>query len=202
LVRALRSSLALLGDPSEPLQVAVRELILLVIAAEVEVHPDYHWADVEPAIRTTLLERFGFDRRELGQHVFLSEVQSVVQGVRGVVAVDVNVLAGVSESKTTAQLAGLAAELKPPPAARIPVDLARFVRTQYTVGKDETLTAIAAAHGIHVADLLRLNPALTSRDLPSLAGKTLVVASGIRPAQLAMLSPSVPDTLVLTEVKR
>ena len=50
------------------------------------------------------------------------------------------------------------------------------------------------------AELLRLNPDITdTRPLPR--GRAVLVFRGIRPAQLALLSPEVADTLILTEVK-
>ena len=64
----------------------------------------------------------------------------------------------------------------------------------------ETLTAVCARYGIPLAELLRLNPDITdTRRLPK--GRPVFVFRGIRPAQLAMLSPRAADTLILTEVK-
>ena len=42
LFRNLRLALQRFSDPALPVQVAVRELVLLVIAAGVAVHPDHH----------------------------------------------------------------------------------------------------------------------------------------------------------------
>ena len=50
-------------------------------------------------IRSALLEEFGFERRELGQDVALSEVTSVIQQVPGVAYVDVDVLGGIPEKR-------------------------------------------------------------------------------------------------------
>ena len=155
-----------------------------------------------PKVRAALLDRFGFDRRELGQYVYLSEVQSAVQKVRGVVSVDVDVLAGVPETITPAELATLGHALRPPPASRIQAELARFERRTYTAKRNETLTGIAAANGVPLAELLRLNPTLPAAELGRLEGVELVLSKGIRPAQLALLSPSIPDTLILHEVTR
>jgi predicted phage baseplate assembly protein len=98
------------GDPFEPVLVAPRELLVLVISANVRLHPDYLWELVEPQVRAALLDAFGFDRRDLGQSVFLSEVISVIQRVRGVSAVDVNLLDSISEA-LIAQPTQLAAAL-------------------------------------------------------------------------------------------
>jgi len=49
-----------------------------------------------------------------------------------------------------------------------------------------------------VAGLAALNPQLTSATLT--AGMQLVAFRGIRPAQLALLSPDVPQTLLLRSI--
>jgi hypothetical protein len=91
--RALRD----LGDPNEPLELAIRELRLLVISAKVAVRPDFSFELVEPHLRTTMLEAFGFERRALGQDVLQAEVLSVLQGVAGVAYVDLDVLTAIGE---------------------------------------------------------------------------------------------------------
>jgi hypothetical protein len=85
----------------------------------------------------------------------------------------------------------------------IDVRPARFEQVPYTVGTDptgqaDTLTSIALRNGTTVAGLVALNPQLVSATLT--AGTQLVVASGIRPAQLALLSPGVPQTLLLRSI--
>jgi predicted phage baseplate assembly protein len=202
LYRELRRSLSDFGDPSQPVEVAVRELVLLVCGAAVGVDPDYRWADIEPKVRAKLLEQFGFDRRELGQDVFLSEVQSAAQSVRGVVSVDVDVLAAVPETITPAELVVIGQRLSQPPTPRIAVSSARYETLTHTVAAGETLTEVAAAFGVGFGELLQLNPTLSIDDLDQLDGTVLVVRKGIRPAQLALLTPDVPDALILREAKR
>ncbi|OLE14159.1 MAG: putative baseplate assembly protein, partial [Cyanobacteria bacterium 13_1_40CM_2_61_4] len=70
----LRQALRLFGDPFEPVRLAIRELVELLISARVRLRPDYAWEYVEPHIRRALLDGLGFDRREIGQAVELSEV--------------------------------------------------------------------------------------------------------------------------------
>lgn len=94
----LRRALAKYGDSFVPVQIAMRELLALVIVANVQIQPDYLWESVEPKIRTKLLDTFSFDRRELGQPVFLSEVISIIQAVKGVRYVDVDILDSISET--------------------------------------------------------------------------------------------------------
>jgi hypothetical protein len=142
--------------------VEVRELILLIISARIRVLPDYLWESVEPNIRATLLDTFGFERRDLGQDVLLSEVISTIQRVPGVAYVDVDTFGGVPEKTTDA-----------------------------TTGERRFLTPTEIAARIQS---LGLNP----RVPVALAGG--LQEDAIHPAQLAFLTPNVPDTLILTEV--
>jgi predicted phage baseplate assembly protein len=203
IVTTLRASLAAHGDNAGPAEVVVREAVLLVLSANIRVHPDHSWEIVEPAVRTALLNRFGFRSRELGQPAYLSEVLAAAQAVAGVDHVDVDVFAGVPGNITPVGLDRLAESLTEPRTV-VPARSAEFDETVYQVapaaGEDtETLTAIAAKHGITVAELLRLNPDITEVT-PLRRGREVLVFRGVRPAQLALLSPAVPDTLILKEV--
>jgi predicted phage baseplate assembly protein len=155
LLRALRE----LGDPHQPLELAIRELLLLVVAARIRVAPDYAWDDVEPRLRAAMLAAFGFERRELGQDVLQAEVLGVVQGVPGVAYADLDTLAALREDDLARADPSSVLAL----AQRVPVELARF-RT--------------AAERAAAAD-----------------------PSPIAPAQIAVLTPDVPDTLVLSELR-
>lgn len=95
----LRRALSKYGDAYQPVQVVKRELLALIIVAKVSILADYLWESVEPKIRVALLEAFSFERRELGQSVFLSEIIGVMQRVEGVAYVDVDVLDGISETE-------------------------------------------------------------------------------------------------------
>jgi hypothetical protein len=164
LYRNLRHALHLAsGDPHQPLQIALRELLLLIIVAGVRIHPDYLWEKVAPQIRYKLLDTFSFERRELGEDVKLSELTSAIQSVPGVVYVDVDLLQTIGESdiadpdrlaKKLEELADGDPDTVPP--ARIRVALARA----------------SSENGMQC----------------------------ILPAQLAYLSPDVPDTLLLREL--
>lgn len=81
---------------------------------------------------------------------------------------------------------------------RIDVSLAGPV--YHTVEQGETLQIIATLYGIGVDDLQKLNPQfsqLKPGDL--LPSGVLLLIQRIRPAQLAFLTPDVPDTLILRE---
>jgi hypothetical protein len=166
LVKALRD----FGDPYLPIQVDLRELLALVISAKVRVLSDYLWEKVEPKIRAALLSEFGFQRRELGQPAFLSEVVSAIQRVPGIAYVDVDVLNSISEAELSTpetlqqKLKELTATTKPQPYVE-----ARPAGTVTQAGKGRS---------------------------PSTA------VNGIYPAQLAFLTPDVPDTFILNEVTR
>ncbi|WP_406407366.1 putative baseplate assembly protein [Streptomyces sp. NBC_01643] len=199
-LRALRSSLADYGDSRLPVRVDVRELVLLLLAAKVKVAPDHTWTVVEPRLRQALLTQFGSGRRELGRPARLSEVLATAHAVPGVDYVDVDVFTGVPASVTPDELAGLAETLARPRTA-VRARLAAYDEDVHRVTADdgETLTQVAARYGIPLAELLRLNPDITdTRRLEK--DRTVFVFRGIRPAQLALLSPHIADTLILTEV--
>ena len=153
----LGQALRQFGDPYQPLQVAVRELLVLVIGADVRLKPDYQWESVAPKIRAELLDAFSFEKRDLGRSAFLGEAISVIQGVEGVAYVDVNVFDSISETESAdakllkQKLEKLQNASRPEPAVR--------------------------------AQLARLG-----------------VQAGVLPAQLAFLTPAVPDTLILKEL--
>ncbi|MFF2076577.1 putative baseplate assembly protein [Kitasatospora sp. NPDC058162] len=202
LIRTLRSSLTTYGDPRLPVEVALRELVLLVVALSVKVDPDHSWDLVEPALRRALLDRLGYAGRQLGQSAHLSEVLTAAQAVPGVDWVEVDAFTGVPGSLTPEGLEHLSEQLAQPQST-VPARLARHDEQRYRVrGPDpETLTEVAARNGISIAELLRLNPSVTdTRPLPP--GRVVTVFRGIRPAQLALLSPNLPDTLILKEVVR
>ena len=151
LYQALVLALAQSGDPNQPVQIDLRRLRVLVIAAGVMVQPDYVWESVAANLRTALSCLYSFDNRDLGQSAFLSEAVAAMQAVAGVQYVDVQTFDSVAESVTAAQLTGLAGTL----------GLNPFVQ----------------------AELAHVDPVL-----------------GIVPAELVILTPDIPDTLILTEI--
>ncbi|MFC9131220.1 putative baseplate assembly protein [Streptomyces sp. NPDC057099] len=200
-LRALRGALTEYGDPNLPVRVDGRELVLLLIAARVKVAPDHAWHTVEPRLRQALLNRLGFEGRELGRPARLSEVLATAHTVPGVDYVDVDVFTGVPASATPEELTELLTRPGPPKAS-VPAHAATYDEKIHTVRAEngETLSEICAKYGVPLAELLRLNPDITdTRRLPK--GRSVFVFRGIRPAQLALLSPRAADTLILTEVK-
>ncbi|MDQ0953720.1 putative phage baseplate assembly protein [Streptomyces phaeochromogenes] len=201
LLRALRGALTEYGDPNLPVRVDVRELVALLVAAKVKVAPDHTWQVVEPRLRQALLRRLGYEGRELGQPARLSDILATAHQVPGVDYVDVDVFTGVPASATAEELSRLLANPGLPKAS-VPARGATYDEKVHIVRATdgETLSAICARHGVPLAELLRLNPDIT--DTRRLAkGRSVYVFRGIRPAQLALLSPKAADTLILTEVK-
>ena len=160
-----------LGHARVGVELAVRERILLVAAAGVRIDADHDWEFVEPRIRAALLDTFGFDRREFGQWAHASEVLAAIQGVPGVTYADVSAFGGVPERVE---------EKDPTPRRRL-----------------ITPTEVAD----QVKKILDPDPAsnVEPSNSPLVRAATAQPgAGGIAPAQLAILSPEVPETLVLT----
>jgi hypothetical protein len=184
----LRQALGQFGDPFQSIQVDVRELLALVMSVNVRVLPDYQWEKVEPKIRAALLSRFSFDERALGQPVFLSEVISTAQRVAGVAYVDVDVLDSVSESEVVnPDLLGD----KFNPAAEVTAAASSTVPTN-TIPK----SPVEQPRKFIPVELAET--AATARARGRVA---LPDGKAILPAQLAILLPAVPDTLILNLVK-
>jgi hypothetical protein len=173
LYRNLVVALRQFGDPHQPVQVELRELLLIVISANVRLLPDYLWEAVAPKIRAQLLDTFSFERRELAQDVVLSEVIRVIQAVEGVAYVDVDMLRGIPEKTADAQNPGQRRLLTP---AEITAKIKEPLIDARGNATKEPLARLTA------------NPAGFE-------------AGAIRPAQLAFLTPDVPATLILNEIK-
>ncbi|MFE2725548.1 putative baseplate assembly protein [Kitasatospora sp. NPDC059327] len=194
---ALERALVDFGDAGLPVRVAARESRLIVLDAGVRVLPDHSWELVEPAVRSALATAFGFAARTLGRPVHLSEVVAAVQGVEGVDHVDVDVFDSVRSDVTPIQLAGLAGGLT---AAKpcVPSLPAHFEQLDHRVLPGDTLTRVAQRYGLRLDELAALNPLTVTPDLEP--GHLLTVHRGVRPAQLAVLPPEVPEALTLRRI--
>ena len=111
LAHNLRAAFAVNGDPFQSVELGVRRLRLIVIAATVSIDTAYLWEDVAPAIRNALLAEFGFMSRALGQPAFASEAIAVMQSAPGVRYVNLIVFDSVGEDATAGDLAHLAQRL-------------------------------------------------------------------------------------------
>lgn len=160
LIQTLRNS----GDPSLPITVESRRLRLIVIVARLRVLPDYEFDPVVLAVREQMYKAFGFESREFGQDVILSDVLATIQSVRGVEAVVVENFGTVDERSPDGT----------------------------------TLTPIAA-----LITSLQNIPKFGSAQFQSRIAvrKSRVGPGGIIPAEIALLSDRVADTLILNEWK-
>lgn len=98
LYRNLLDALRRYGDPALDVRLDVRELVALTLQAKVGLQPDHAWESVAPTIRAALIDRFGFERAELGGNIHRSEVIACVQAVRGVAWVDLDVFDSLDEA--------------------------------------------------------------------------------------------------------
>lgn len=180
----LRRAFELFGDPSQQFHLQSREASLLIIIAKVKIQPRYEWVKVQPIIRAALLDRFHYDRRDLGQDVLLSDVIGTIQRVGGVLYVDIDKFDAVKQDEVN----NLAMRLSEGSLARRPrvhVDLARVTSDVEELAylpqstRDEILEARGKAA------------------LPEIYDKN---ALRLRPAQLCYLTPDVPDTLILEQI--
>jgi len=97
LFKTLGDALQDFGDPTVPVELLPRRLSLIVLEVSIRKDPAALWADVEGAVRARLLDLLGFDRRELGEDVWLGPILAAIQGVAGVTAVDIPHLGTVPE---------------------------------------------------------------------------------------------------------
>jgi predicted phage baseplate assembly protein len=181
LYRNLLLALDRFGDPHLPLQVDVREAVFVLLSARVRVLTDHLWSLVEPRVRVALLETLGFDRRDLGQDVLLSEVIHVIQSIEGVDYVDVELLDGIAESDAR----------DPDTDALDPERLADKLQALA-----ESLATPAEGEGCGPTQPRQRVVVRLAR----VASTAVDAELRIRPAQIAYLNPELPDTLILTEM--
>ncbi|MGI9492792.1 MAG: putative baseplate assembly protein [Geminicoccaceae bacterium] len=154
LFRNLRRALVDLGDPFQPVQLATRNLLILVISARLRIEPDHRWESVVTKVRAKLLETFGFERRELAQDVTSSEVLRAIHSVRGITYVDLEAFGTVPSTITDPNSEDgqrprapheIAAEIERivsnPPAPRVLAESARVEATGIQPAQLATLVA-------------------------------------------------------------
>jgi hypothetical protein len=174
----LLQSLQQFGDPHQPLRIDLAEVLFLVISVRVRVLPDYQFESVAQNIRTRLLDALSFDRRQLGQPAFQSEVLSAIQGTTGVDYVDLQVMGAPGQETVLQAYDAVENEEDATKQAQIFLQTLRLI--------DEN--GIPVAKDIP-ATLARINP--SDPDKPQRT---------ISPAQLVFLTPDIPDTLIITEL--
>jgi len=200
LFRNLRWALHRFGDPLQAISLAVRELLMIVIEAGIAILPGYLWETVATEVRKKMLEAFGFERRELGRDVSLSEILGVMQSVRGVAYVDVDAFGGIPEK--VAEVDGKRRLLTPDEIAEAVACLV----TRWSAVDMDAKCAELTAHS-------ECDKYQNCQKYGSF-GQTLGVRQRlsvnladfengvIRPAQIAFLTPDVPATLILNQIER
>ncbi len=182
LFQNLRQALLDAGDPNQPIQLAIRELVFVVISANIRLLPDYLWEPVVTSVRAALLDTFSFTRRQLGQPIYLSEVISCIQAVRGVDYVDVDYLRSVPEKEN-----GVWNSDSPRPLVSL-----------------DTITRLLTDDPDTDSSWQSTNQTKNHEDDDPRAYIPVNLAhkdgKGIRPAQLAFLNPEVPATLILNPI--
>ncbi|MFI7407080.1 putative baseplate assembly protein [Streptomyces sp. NPDC049627] len=103
------------GDAGVPAVVAPRIRWTLVVEARVGIEADRSPTLMEPRLRTRLERVFGFAARELGQSAYLAEAVAALQGVPGVVFVDVRRF-GATRTGTVEEVTGVAQRVPALPA--------------------------------------------------------------------------------------
>ncbi|MFD9965275.1 putative baseplate assembly protein [Amycolatopsis sp. NPDC058986] len=197
---SLEAALARFGDLGVPVEVAVRDQVLIVLRAGIKVLPDYSWDLVQPAVLAAVRAELGFAARELGQSAYLSDVVSVIQAVSGVDYVDVDLFHGIQGDVSPLELATIVRKLNvvDTAIAALPARYDEVVLDSKKDGRFGSLTHVAQQHGLTVDELVALNPGLTGPDLSRV--RNLTVFRGIRPAQLAVLPAGVPEALTLRRI--
>jgi predicted phage baseplate assembly protein len=162
------------GDPALPVQVDVRELVILVASVRIALMPDYQWESatasdskhpghygVAATVRAAMLDTFSFERRNFGQPALLSELIALIQTIAGVQYVDVVAFGGIPEKVAN------------PDGTRRLLTLDEMSKA--VIG----ITTAAQRVDVNEADLEE---------------------GVIRPAQLGIFSAAVQDTIVLNQI--
>jgi len=79
-------------DANRKLVVETYQELFVQVRVVIYVDPDFIDEDVRAAVHAALLDYFSFDNLEFGQPVHLSDVYQALQDVRGVVALDIDLL--------------------------------------------------------------------------------------------------------------
>ncbi len=102
----LISSLQSYGNPLIPITVVSFLETLFSLSADVQYDPNYSQPAVQAQILETLSESYNFANRTFGQGVSADEVSTVIQGVPGVIAVNVTAITA-GPTSAAGDLAGL-----------------------------------------------------------------------------------------------
>src|SRR5690606_28086264 len=90
-------------NPVEAVMVQSFQPLHFNLTARLIIDERYLFEEVREEVRLALEEAFGFDAREFGKDVTAAEVVTVIQGVEGVVAVDLDALYLATEDETSSE---------------------------------------------------------------------------------------------------
>jgi predicted phage baseplate assembly protein len=122
LLTSLAAALVAAGHPGAPVVVVPAPVYLIVLAARVRCDPAFDWAVVSAALRSALTGAFGYEQRQLGEGIILSEIVAVAQSVPGVESFTVTGITLIRSNATAGEIATLTAKLPgPPPGGRLPL---------------------------------------------------------------------------------
>lgn len=119
----LRNAIDAARDPTAEVQMDSFEPLTFSLRATVLYDGSYLADDVQTEVEESLLDAFTFDRRDFGQPVTAAEIIRVIHEVEGVVAVDLDGLAIVSDSLQMGRQVRKLSKVKP--ASVLPSQIAR-----------------------------------------------------------------------------
>jgi len=166
-----------------------------VIEAGVSLQADYLWESVEPQMRAAMLDTFSFDNRNLGQNVYLSEVIRTLQQVPGVAYVDIQTFKTISQADALNLLEG--DQAASPSGNEFLEKGGESGGNAINMIYSPTMTARSPARS---REFIPVYPAQTVDQATLERLENSTANDNIFPAQLAYLSPAVPDTLILKEI--
>ncbi|MGW2723429.1 putative baseplate assembly protein [Streptomyces sp. NPDC001492] len=189
LLAGLRTALRRYGDPALPVRVEPCERVRLVLVVSVGTAPGHLPEKVERRVREALAARLGFAEAQLARPVYLSAVVAAAHRVEGVDFVDVDAFGGIPEGADPADVVRFAEH---PSVASCVAGLpagTRLVRDLSPVdGPPGPAAVVDAAQAPTVRFDRRAAPAPAQQRPPRQV---------LRPAQLVLLDPAVPETLIL-----
>jgi hypothetical protein len=180
------------GDPHLPLRVDIAEVLFLVISVKIRLLPDYKLEFVAPNVRTALLDAFSFDRRELGQPIFQSEVLSVIQGVSGVDYADLLVMGALDQDKVLKAFDDVQSTTEPDQEENGEAE------DEDPMSEEEKQEEFLEELGLTTHQDVLVNLAQVNPNLPKITNPK--PSDFFLPAQLVFLTPDIPDTLIITEL--
>ncbi|MEU9608442.1 putative baseplate assembly protein [Streptomyces sp. NPDC048057] len=185
----LRAALRRFGDPALPVRVEPCERIRLALGLGVRAIPGHLPEQVEFRVRAALFARLGFAEAQLTRPVYLSAVIAAAHAVSGVDFVRVDAFKGVPEDADPGEVAHLAASYEVDPCVSALPAGSRAVQ-------QPAPPAPAPARSATHAPTVVLGSRGGAGDQAPLKPPRLV----LRPAQLVLLDPAVPGSLILRRI--